>query len=308
MSGFLSIPTFTNLGYLWHSRDFEPVTTDMSGKTVLITGGSGGLGAETAVTLAGLGAQVIAVARSEDDLNRLSVRAGGRITPLPADLSLLSEVRRVADEVASTQSRLDVLINNVGVLLPDRQVTTEGIEKTLAINLAGHFLLTNMLLPLIEESAPARIINVSSGGMYSTPVRPDDLQYEKGEYRGALAYARTKRGQVVLTEMWGKALKDTGVVVHAMHPGWAKTGGVSAGLPTFDKLMRPLLRNAAQGADTIVWLAADPEPARSTGQFWFDREPAPTHLRSATRSSEAKRQELWDRLAELTGWSAQYPT
>ena len=302
MTNILSIGSFTNLGYLIHSRNHEKIESDLSDQTILITGASAGLGGETAMTLAGLGARVLAVARSEDKLAELHDRSAGRIVPVPGDLSLMEEVRRVTDQVIDNCGRLDVLINNVGVLLPERSETSEGIETTLATNLAGHFLLTNRLIPLMVESAPARIINVSSGGMYTERIRPDDLGFTKGKYSGAAAYARTKRAQVELTEMWANRLAGTGVVVHSMHPGWAKTGGVSAGLPIFDKVMKPLLRTASQGADTIVWLAAAEEPAQTSGRFWFDRRPVDTHLLKSTKVSEKVRRALWSRLEEITGW------
>lgn len=297
----LSIASFTNLGFRRHARKFEPTTADMSGKTVVVTGATGGLGFEAAQTLAGLGARVLIVGRNEDKLKAASASIGGLIFPMRADLSLMSEVRRLADGIMATAPQIDVLINNVGVLLPERSVSGEGIESTLATNLAGHFLLTNLLIPRIVESAPSRIINVTSGGMYSQRIVPDDLQYERGEYAGATAYARTKRGQVILTEMWAAALAQHGVVVHSMHPGWAKTAGVAFSLPTFNRVMRPFLRSPEQGADTIVWLAAEEEATLSTGGFWFDRNQVPTHLSQKTIETSDDRKRLWDGLVELTG-------
>jgi NAD(P)-dependent dehydrogenase (short-subunit alcohol dehydrogenase family) len=297
----LSIAGFTNLGYLLHARDFKAVETDMSGKTVVVTGATGGLGKETATSLAALGARVIAVGRDEAKLGLLEADVNGEVVAVRADLSLLEQVRELGNRLVATEPHIDVLVNNVGVLLPDRTMTTEGLEATLATNLAGHFLLTNLLIPRLVQSAPARIVNVSSGGMYSERIHPEDLQYEQGSYGGSSAYARTKRGQVVLTEMWAKRLAGTGVVVHAMHPGWAKTAGVERSLPTFNRLMKPLLRTPTQGADTIVWLAAAEEPGRSNGQFWFDRTVVPTHLTDATRESAEDRQALWASLASITG-------
>ena len=119
-----------------------------------------------------------------------------------------------------------------------------------------------------------------------------------GRYDGAVAYARTKRAQVILTEIWAEALRDRGIVVHSMHPGWADTPGVSASLPRFYKLTKPLLRTPAEGADTIVWLCASAQAGRSTGQFWHDRRPRPTHRSRRTQETEAERQALWDSLAE----------
>ena len=274
----------------------------MTGKTVLVTGATGGLGEAASLALVGLGAKVLAVGRSQAKLDALTKRAGGQVSPIQADLSSMAEIRDLAKSVIDEQPRLDVLVNNVGVLLNERTETAEGIETSLATNLAGHFLLTNLLIPKLIASAPSRIINVSSGGMYAEKIHPDDLQYASGGYRGTSAYARTKRGQVMLTEMWAEQLEGTGVVVHAMHPGWARTEGVKRSLPGFNRMMRPLLRSPEQGADTIVWLAAADEPGKTSGQFWFDRRIAPTHLGESTRETRDEREALWRGLAQLTGW------
>jgi NAD(P)-dependent dehydrogenase (short-subunit alcohol dehydrogenase family) len=300
----LAIAGFTNLGYLIHARDFESDHADMSGKTVLVTGATGGLGKETARILAGRGARVIVVGRSPEKLARARDELGGGVVALQADLSSMVEIHRLAAHLTGTEPRLDVLVNNVGILLPERGVSDEGMELTLATNLAGPFLLTNLLVSLLLRSAPARVVNVSSGGMYAERIRPADLEYERGTYRGASAYARTKRGQVVLTEMWAERLAGTGVVVHAMHPGWVGTAGVEQSLPTFNRLMKPFLRTVAQGADTIAWLATAPEPALSTGRFWFDRDVVPTHWSRSTRERPDEREALWEALSRLTGWEA----
>ena len=123
-----------------------------------------------------------------------------------------------------------------------------------------------------------------------------------GTYDGSRAYARTKRALVVLTEIWAEQLKDSGVVVHAMHPGWADTPGVAGSLPGFHTITRRLLRTAEQGADTVTWLAAAPEAAKVSGVFWLDREPHTTHVFPGTDPSPQERQQLWDALAGLTGW------
>jgi NAD(P)-dependent dehydrogenase (short-subunit alcohol dehydrogenase family) len=213
----------------------------------------------------------------------------------------MAEIRDLAERLLEHEERIDVLINNVGVLLPERMVTSEGLEETLAVDLAGHFLLTNLLIPRLVESAPSRIIEVTSGGMYSEKIRPDDLQYTRREYTGTSAYARAKRGQVILTGMWAERLEGTGVTVHAMHPGWAKTAGVAESLPTFDKVVKPFLRTPEQGADTIVWLAAADEPAQTSGSLWFDRSQVDEHIFDRTRETAADREALWEGLVELTG-------
>jgi dehydrogenase/reductase SDR family member 12 len=295
----LSIATFTNLGYLANSFGFDPIEADLTGKTVVVTGGTGGLGRSAANTLGEMGARVIVVARNDKKLEETAAEIGPRAVTVQTDLSLLSEIRRLADRLGD-EERIDVLINNVGVLLPERRTTSEGLEQTLAINLAGHFLLTNLLIPKLKETGPGRIINVSSGGMYAERIRPDDLQYEQGEYRGSVAYARTKRGQVILTEMWAEQLEGSGTVVHAKHPGWVRTAGVAESLPTFNLVMKPFLRSVEQGADTMVWLSVADEPLRSSGDFWFDRRRVPTHLLEKTRETAAERRRLWERLEELT--------
>lgn len=297
----LSVAGFTNLGFRLHTRSFEEVDADLTGRTVVITGGTGGLGRAAAVRIAGLGARTVVVGRSSEKLRSVEREIDGDVVGYRADLSLMSEIRSLAERLTDTEARIDVLVNNVGVLLPERQTTSEGIERTLAVDLAGHFLLTNQLIPKLVDSAPSRIVNVTSGGMYSERIRPDDLEFAQDEYKGASAYARSKRGQVILTGMWANRLEGTGVTVHAMHPGWAKTSGVAESLPTFNRLMGPLLRTPEQGADTIVWLVADSEPAETSGRLWFDRSVVPEHLVDRTRETEVDRQAMWDALVELTG-------
>jgi dehydrogenase/reductase SDR family protein 12 len=182
-----------------------------------------------------------------------------------------------------------VLINNAGVLENDRSVTDEGFERTYATNLLCPYVLTEMLLPKLEASAPARVITVSSGGMYTARLDPNDLETERQRYDGPSAYARTKRGQVILTELWAERMRGRGVAVFSMHPGWAETPGVSRSLPRFDRVMGPLLRTPAQGADTIVWLASDPDVPSKTGLFFHDRVPRPTHRAARTQESDADR-------------------
>lgn len=297
----LSIPSFTNIGYRFHARSQGPIETDLSGKTVVITGGTGGLGRAAAQGVASLGARVVVIGRNDGKLKAAEAEIEGEVVGYRADLSLMSETRDLANRLLADEERIDVLINNAGVLLPEREVTSEGIEKTLAIDLAGHFLLTNLLIPRLIENAPSRIINVTSGGMYAERMRPDDLQFENREYKGSAAYAHAKRGQVILTGMWAERLEGTGVTVHAMHPGWAKTAGVERSLPTFNKLMGPFLRTPEQGADTMVWLAADPEAATHSGELWFDREIVPKHFIERTKETLEDRDALWEGLSLLTG-------
>ena len=291
---------YTALGYRWRSH--PAIDANLEGKVAVVTGATSGLGRETARALAGLGATVIVVGRNprktETVAGRIRRETGSRrVHTEIADLSSMEEIRMLAGRIRAS---VHLLVNNAGVLLPERTETAEGFETTFATNLLGHFLLTNLLIDKLE--APARIINVSSGGMYTQRVRVDDLQMSRGRYDGRIAYARTKRAQVILTELWADALRDRGIVVHSMHPGWADTPGVSESLPLFHKLTKPLLRTPAQGADTIVWLCASDEAGSSSGQFWHDRQPRPTHRLLGTKETEEERQALWDRLAEASDW------
>jgi NAD(P)-dependent dehydrogenase (short-subunit alcohol dehydrogenase family) len=216
----------------------------------------------------------------------------------------MSEVRSLAARLLESEPAIHVLINNAAILPAERELTAEGLEQTFATDLLSPYLLTELLLPRLRESAPARIVNVLSGGMYFSGLEADDLEYEQDDFDGARAYARAKRALMVLTEQWAEELEGSGVVVNAMHPGWADTPGVEGSLPGFYGLMRPLLRNPAQGADTIVWLAASPMAAQSSGRFYLDREPHVTTVIPCTGGNESQRRELRAALAEYAARSA----
>ena len=296
-----SVVGYTALGYRWRSH--PRIDDDMTGRVAVVTGATSGLGRQTAAELARLGASVVLVGRNPEKTEAVleQIRSETGNSKLRCEIADLSEMEQVRALAGRIEAPIHILVNNAGVLLAERSETREGFETSFATNLLGHFLLTNLLIDKLE--APARIINVSSGGMYTQRVRVDDLEMKRGRYDGAVAYARAKRGQVILTELWAEALRGRGVVVHSMHPGWADTPGVSGSLPRFYKLTKPLLRTAAQGADTIVWLCASEEAGQSTGQFWHDRKPRTTHRFPRTRETAAERQLLWARLTELSGWS-----
>jgi NAD(P)-dependent dehydrogenase (short-subunit alcohol dehydrogenase family) len=298
---------YTNLGFSIRSRSWRALPR-MDGKVVLITGASSGLGLAAAEGFAELGATVWLAVRNLEGGERARARLleqqpAAQVHLALCDLSRLRSVRRFCERFVAEAPRLDVLVNNAGVLTQERQLSDDGIELTLATNVVGPFLLTQLLAPVLERSAPSRIVNVSSGGMYTQRLEIDDLQSERGDFHGPTVYARSKRVQVVLSEMWAARLAGTGVTVHSMHPGWADTGGIRSSLPRFHRLARPLLRTPQQGSDTTVWLGAASEPADSSGGFWHDRRRRPTHRLPGTRETEADRRRLWAACVALSSTS-----
>jgi NAD(P)-dependent dehydrogenase (short-subunit alcohol dehydrogenase family) len=299
---------YTRVGYRMRRGLWSPAEEQsMGGKVVLVTGATSGLGLAAAEGFARLGATVRLLARSEQrgERARASVveRSGNSDVQVSlCDLNDLEAVRRFAERLGEEMGRLDVLVNNAGALAGERALSVDGIELTFATNVVGPFLLTNLLVPLLEKSKPARIVNVSSGGMYTQRVHLDDLQMAHGDFDGPAAYARTKRAQVILTELWAERLRDTGVVVHAMHPGWADTPGLKSSLPRFYGLTKRLLRTPQEGADTIVWLGAAARPTRSSGGFWHDRRERPTHRVPWTKQTSQDHERLWTECERLSGW------
>ncbi len=284
----------------------------LRGRTVLVTGPTSGLGRATTEALADLGARVVLVGRSEAKLaavrDELTARHGeDRFPVVVADLESLASVRAAVTRIVSTESRLDVLIDNAGAINERRRLSPDGIEATLALMVVGPFALTSGLLPLLRSSH-GRVIAVTSGGMYSQRLDLDDLGSAGGEWSGSRAYARAKRAQTALVREWARRLMGSGVTVNAMHPGWADTPGLAESLPGFHRLMRPLLRTAADGADTIVWLAADPGASGATGKLFLDRRPRPFDRAPMTRLSSADRRRLWDQVVALAEVDDPAPT
>ncbi len=302
------VGSFTKVGYETRRRLYgwpDLSALDMTGKTVVITGGNSGLGLVTAKALTRIGAAVRIVARNAERgataVEELDAIGGPHAGLYVADLSSLDDVRRLADEIRERDARLDVLVHNAGALLAERKESVDGHEMTFATMVLGPFLLTNELVPLLRSTPGSRVLWIASGGMYTQPLEVDVLEMGPDDYSGATAYARAKRAQVVLAEEWGKRLRGDGIPVHAMHPGWADTPGLETGLPGFRTLLGPILRSPEQGADTIVWLAAADEPGRVTGRFWLDRAPRSTTKLVPSRATPAERERLWELCERLTG-------
>jgi NAD(P)-dependent dehydrogenase (short-subunit alcohol dehydrogenase family) len=184
------------------------------------------------------------------------------------------------------------------VLPATRQLTADGLELTFATHVAGPHLLTRLLEPALRASTDGRVIFVSSGGMYTQRLSLDDLGWERRAYDGVTAYAQTKRMQVVLAAQWAERLAGSAATAAAMHPGWADTASVRTSLPRFHRLLRPVLRSAEEGADTIVWLAARRPAPTPRGAFWFDRVARTTYYLPWTREDAPTRDALWARCEE----------
>jgi NAD(P)-dependent dehydrogenase (short-subunit alcohol dehydrogenase family) len=297
---------FTRFGYRAARRHWNPVSAYLRDRHVVITGATSGLGLATATTLAARGAELTLVGRDRAKANGvardLKRRFGNpRVHVEIADLSLLENVRALVARLLDKGRPIDVLVNNAGALIDPRELTTEGLEKSFALLLAGPYVLTEGLRPLLKQSAAARgvarVVNVLSGGMYTQKIQVEDLQSEQGRYSGAVAYARAKRGLLIVTEEWARRWAKDGIVVNAMHPGWADTPGVVSALPVFHRLTEKVLRTPEEGADTIVWLAAATEAGKVSGEFWLDRRPHLKHVLPGTRETAAERRKLIRALA-----------
>jgi NAD(P)-dependent dehydrogenase (short-subunit alcohol dehydrogenase family) len=294
------IPGYSRLGFLLRSRnwpDSDPAAGAGRGTVVMVTGANSGIGKATTAALARLGATVLMAVR--DPVRGQSARRD-ILAELPAadlevvrcDVSSLADVRSVAAELRSGLERLDAVIHNAGVLPAERSESVDGHELTLATHVLGPVLLTEELTGLLAASPDPRVIFVSSGGMYTQRLPVADPQYRDGPYRGATAYARSKRIQVALTPVLAARWADRRIMVAAMHPGWVDTPGVAASLPAFRRLTAPILRTAEQGADTTVWLTTTSPPPPS-GKFWHDRCPRPQHYLPVTRFTDADRDRIW---------------
>jgi NAD(P)-dependent dehydrogenase (short-subunit alcohol dehydrogenase family) len=276
----------------------------MRGKLVIVTGGNVGIGRATAQGLAAMGARVVLTSR---DLERgravaseIARETGADVRALRLDLASFASIRAFAAEILEAEPRIDVLVANAGLILSDRRTTSEGFEATFGVNHLGHFLLTELLLDRIVESAPARIVVVSSRAhRRARGIDFGDLQ-RTGRYVAWKVYAESKLANLLFVRALAARLEDR-VTVNACHPGVVATGfaggGDARGLTAlFFRLARPLLRTPEQGAETVIWLASAPELAGVSGRYFVDRrEVVPS--RAARDDGLAAR--LWDESERL---------
>ncbi|XP_039272891.2 retinol dehydrogenase 14-like [Styela clava] len=289
----------------------------MTGKTVLITGANTGMGLATAIDMGKRGARVIMTSRNMDRGNEAkdtAVKESGseNIIVKQLDLSSMESIRVFADDINKTESKLDVLINNAGVMMCPQSKTKDGFEMQFGVNHLGHFLLTNLLLDLIKKSAPSRIVTVSSAAHYKylgAAIHWDDLNLEKN-YTPTTAYAQSKLMNVLFSRELSKRLEGTGVTSNSLEPGAVKTDlqrhvGTHEN-PTFmDRIMgwansltRRWWRTPEQGAQTQIYCAVAPELEGVTGKFF-------ANCKQTGESNDAKRDDfakrLWDISEEYTG-------
>ena len=303
------IGSFSRIGYDVRSHAFDwtaPTVDSLAGRTILLTGATSGLGREAANQLAIRGARVVLLGRDQakldavrDDLVR--DHRADRFPTVVADMSSLASVHGAVERVVSTEPRLDVLIDNAGAMFRTRQTSPDGIESTLATMVVGPFALISGLLPLLRATSSARVVSVTSGGQYAQRLDLDDLQSRTPPFDGTRAYARAKRAQVCLMREWSRRIPREQIAFSAMHPGWADTPGVASALPGFHRAMGPLLRTPQQGADSMVWLAADPRGPELAGRLVLDRRARPFDRLPSTRVAPADRRRLWDTVVRLAG-------
>jgi len=283
--------------------------TGVSGKRVLITGATNGIGLAAAVALAGQGAELAIVARDPERgraaAERIRAAGGGGtvVDVLEADLSSQASVRRLAAEALDRYSRLEVLVNNAGAIFGSRQLSEDGIEMTWAVNHLAPFLLTNLLLDRLRESAPARVVTTSSGAHGGARIDFADLGAEHS-YAAFRRYGQSKLANILFTRELASRLEGSGVTANCFHPGFVATGFnhnngrlLSLGM----RLAGAFARRPERGAETLVWLAGASEPQGETGGYYADRrrlEPS-----AAARDPQTARR-LWEVSAEQTGLAA----
>ena len=279
----------------------------MSGRTVLVTGATGGIGLATAFGLAGLGARVGIVGRDAARSEAAATRLRGsreQVDVFVADVSSQDEVRRLANEVLAAYPRLDVLVNNVGGYWATRHTTVDGLERTFAVNHLAPFLLTNLLLDRLRASTPARVVTVSSGAQAMGTIDFDDLHGER-DYSGQRAYNQSKLANVMFSSELARRLAGSGVTSNALHPGVVRTNFGREDSQGWMRLMlpviRPFMKGPERGAATSVYLASSAEVEGMTGRYFTNSKPRASSKASQDAAAAAR---LWEVSVGLVGLGA----
>jgi NAD(P)-dependent dehydrogenase (short-subunit alcohol dehydrogenase family) len=281
----------------------------MKGKVCVVTGATSGIGKATATALARLGATVVLVGRdrSRTEAAAAEVGAAGGPPPRPevADLASLEQVRGLAERLAGLE-RIDVLVNNAGLVLGERRVTADGLEHVLALNHLAPFLLTSLLLPKLTQSAPARVVTVTSDAHSAARLDLSDLNLER-DWDGWRSYANSKLANILFTRELARRLEGTGVTANCAHPGVVRTGFGRQARPILRlgiTIARPFLLSPERGADTIVYLASSPDVADQSGGYYVKRQ---RREPSAAARDEATARKLWEISQEMTGLAPARP-
>jgi retinol dehydrogenase 14 len=280
----------------------------MTGKTVLITGGTGGIGKATAIGLATLGARVAITGRNPQrtEAAAADIRAqtgNFAVDAFAADMSSQAAVRHIARAVIDAYPRLDVLVNNVGGFWGHRHVTADGLEHTFAVNHLAPFMLTNLLLDRLKASAPARVVTVSSGAQAMGRIDFEDLQGSRN-YSGQRAYNQSKLANVMFTYELARRLEGTGVTATVLHPGVVRTAFAAEDPSSFWKVLmpivRPLMKTPERGAATTIYLASSPEVEGVTGRYFVNSKPKTSHKVSYDAAAAGR---LWQVSSDLVGFT-----
>ena len=280
----------------------------MDGRVVLVTGGNSGVGQAAATALAAMGADVTIAARNQAkaEAARDEIRAatGKDVAIVALDLASFDSVRACAKEYSAAHARLDVLVNNAGIVVRKRQQTVDGHELQLQVNHLGHFLLTNELMPLLEASGNARVVATASDAHRTTRkgLRFDDLEWSQRRYRAFSVYSATKMMNIMHIRELARRVDDKGITANAVHPGWVYTGfardGDTGRLGQYaTSLGRPFARTPEEGARTTVHVASAPELEGVTGQYFYSER---LHEPNAAARDDAAAARLWEISEQLT--------
>lgn len=277
----------------------------MNGKVVLVTGATSGIGKETAIGLAKMGASLAIVGRNDIKLTDvkkeiISKTGNNEVESMICDLSSLNEVRALAADFEERFDRLDRLINNAGLIVGDRKLTADGYEYTFALDHLSPFLLTNLLLGMLKKNAPSRVITISSEAHRFGKIHFEDIMLENG-YTQFKAYSQAKLANIMFTYELARRLEGTGITSNCLHPGNVRTNfavGTHGPFRLFWSLSTPFLLSAEKGARTSIYLASSPDVAGVSGQYFKRQRPARSSRRSMKRSDA---QRLWEISAKLTG-------
>jgi NAD(P)-dependent dehydrogenase (short-subunit alcohol dehydrogenase family) len=277
--------------------------TSMQGKTVIVTGGTNGIGFVTARELARMGAQVTIISRSPqkcatavEEIKKET--ANPNVEYIAADLSVMANVRQAAYEFKKRHTHLHILVNNAGGFFNSRQLTSDGYEMTFALNHLSYFLLTHLLLDTLKSSAPARIVNVSSDAHRGAKLDFDDLQNEK-KFSGFSVYGQSKLANVLFTYQLAQHLNGSGIAVNAVHPGFVATGFAKNNGSLYAigmNLLSIFARKPDKGAETSIYLASSPEVEGVTGKYFSDCKAVESSAESYDRTAQ---QRLWETSLEL---------